>query len=64
MIVNRPSATLTKNARAVTIAPESVTTPVDASARATKNPMSQTDTSPRLIYRQSPTTTTPSERNR
>ena len=51
MILMYPSATLTKNARAVTIAPESVTTPVDASARATKNPTSQTDTSPRLTYK-------------
>ena len=64
MILMYPSATLTKNAKAVTIAPGSVTIPVDASARATRNLTGQTDTSPRLIYRQSPTTTTPSERNR
>ena len=62
MILNRPSATMSC-VRAVTIAPGHLTILV-AGVLATKNPMSQTDTSPRLIYRQSPTTTTPSERNR
>ena len=60
MILNRPSATMSC-VKAVTIAPDHLTTLV-VGVLATKNPMSQTDTSPRLTYKQSPTTTTPHEK--
>ena len=51
MILTRLRVTLTKNAKAVTIAPGSVTIPLAANVLATRNPMSQTGTNLRLTYR-------------